>query len=77
MLRTVHAILNKDGTYRLAEPVELKDPQHVLVTLVETEDDEEFVGGVPVTARMSEDSLSDWDRPEEDEAWKHLQDQEK
>ena len=78
MLKTVHAISNKDGTYRLAEPVELKDRQHVLVTLVESEEDEEFVGGVPATMLLAEPALREyWDAPEEDEAWKDFQDEAK
>lgn len=39
-----------------------------------------FVGGlaqlegvIPETALLSEAALSDWNRPEEDEAWAHLQ----
>ena len=29
--------------------------------------------GIPDTALLSEAALSDWNRPEEDEAWAHLQ----
>ena len=73
-MKTVHAILNKDGTYELAEPLEFSsDRQHVLVTLV-GKDDEASVGGVSDTALASEAALArDWLRTEEDEAWKHLQ----
>jgi hypothetical protein len=74
MMRTVKAIVDKDGRIKLMEPVELHESQELLVTLLETEEDEQFVNGIPVTALLSEPSLSDWNRPEEDEAWKHLQD---
>jgi len=45
-MKTLHAILNDDGTYKLAEPIESSGKQqHVLVALVEQED-EAYVGGV-------------------------------
>jgi len=74
MMRTVKAIVDKDGQIKLMEPVELHESQELLVTLLETEEDEQFVNGVPVTALLSEPSLREyWDRPEEDEAWKDFQ----
>jgi len=73
-MKTVHAILNKDGTLKLAEPVVLEDKQHVLVTFIETDEDEQFIGGYPVGLLLARPALADWDRPEEDEAWKDYQD---
>jgi hypothetical protein len=72
-MKTVHAILSKNGQVRLAEPVKIEDDQHVLVIFIEKEEEEEFVGGIPVTMLLSEKALADWNTPEEDEAWKHLQ----
>ncbi len=68
MSRTVQAIVEKDGSLRLLEEVELRIGDRVLVTphSGDAEPDE--------TALLSESSLAaDWDRPEEDEAWSHLQ----
>ena len=68
MLRTVEAIVEKDGSLRLLEDVELRAGDRALVTILgEPADPDE-------TALLSQDALAaDWDRPEEDEAWAHLQ----
>ena len=51
---------------RLLEPVEIAATCMALVTILED--------GVPETALLSEEALArDWLRPEEDEAWAHLQ----
>ena len=77
-MKTVHGILSKNGKVRLAEPVTLEGDQHVLVTFIESQEDEDFVGGVPVTMLLSERALGEyWDRPEEDKAWKDFQDEAK
>lgn len=69
MLKTVEAIIEKDGRLRLLEEVELPHAKRVLVTFLE-----EGEQGVAETALLSEVSLAeDWNRPEEDEAWQHLQ----
>jgi hypothetical protein len=73
-MKTVHAILSKDGQIRLAEPVEFEGDQHVLVTFIDNKDEEEFIGGYPVSLLLARPSLADWDRAEEDEAWKNFQD---
>ena len=68
MLRTVEAVVEKDGRFRFLEPVDLREGERALVTLLgdAPEPDE--------AARLSEAALAaDWDRPEEDEAWGHLQ----
>ncbi len=71
MFRTVEAVIDENGTVRLLEPIQLPGSSRALVTIldqtIETIRDE--------TARLSEDSLSDWNRPEEDEAWAYLQPQ--
>lgn len=69
MLKTVQAVLEKDGRLRLLENVELAHAQRVLVTFLESETDDTLD-----VALLSEPALTeDWNRPEEDEAWKHLQ----
>ena len=67
MLKTVEAIIEPDGSVRLVEPVQVPHPQRALVTVLDEGTDSE-------TALLSEAALSeDWDRPEEEEAWRHLQ----
>ena len=69
MLKTVEAVLEKDGRLHLREKVDLSHSRRVLVTFLEEESEEAFD-----TALLSETALSeDWNRPEEDEAWQHLQ----
>ena len=67
MIRTVEAVIDPNGNVRLLADVHLSGPRRALVTILEeglqTEE----------TALLSERSLSDWSRPEEDAAWSHLQ----
>lgn len=70
MIQTVEAIVNEDGTVRLLETVNLPEARRALVTILE----EEPATSVSETALLSEQALAeDWERPEEDEAWSHLQ----
>ena len=70
MIRTVEAVVDAQGQVRLAEPVRLTRSQRALVTIL----DEDPAPEVDETARLSELALAeDWARPEEDEAWSHLQ----
>ncbi|HEX8845502.1 MAG TPA: hypothetical protein VF791_12700 [Pyrinomonadaceae bacterium] len=70
MIQTVEAIIEPDGKVLLLESVHLKEPRRALVTILE----DEPATKVPETALISEKSLAeDWNRPEEDEAWAHLQ----
>jgi len=70
MIQTVEAIIEPDGKVLLLESIQLKEPRRALVTILE----DEPVTKVPETALLSEQSLAeDWNRPEEDEAWSHLQ----
>lgn len=67
LLKTVEAIIEPDGSVRLVEPVHVAHPQRALVTVLDEGADSD-------TALLSEAALAqDWDRPEEDEAWQHLQ----
>jgi hypothetical protein len=68
MLQTFEAIIDEQGNVRLIEPVELPTGRRVLVTILESP-----FSDVPETALLSELALEDWNRPEEDEAWSHLQ----
>ena len=71
MMRTIRAVIDERGTVQLLESITLPAPQAALVTILE--DDDEEVSGREL-ALLSERSLAkDWNRPEEDEAWSHLQ----
>ena len=70
MIRTVEAIVDEHGRVRLLEELRLPAPRRALVTILE----EGPRAGVSETALLSEPALGqDWERPEEDEAWSHLQ----
>ena len=70
MIRTVEAVIDEQGNVRLLEPVELPSGRRALVTILE----DRPVAGVPESALLSELALGqDWNRPEEDQAWSHLQ----
>ena len=70
MIQTVEAIIEPDGKVQLLEDVKLTESRRALVTILE----DEPASTVPVTALLSEEALAeDWNRPEEDEAWSHLQ----
>ena len=70
MLQAVEAVIDQDGNVRLLSPVRLSAARRAIVTIL----DEEWLGIVPETALLSEEALAkDWNRPEEDAAWSHLQ----
>jgi hypothetical protein len=70
MTRTVEAVIDEQGNVRLLEPVHLPSSRRALVTILE----DRQLADVPETALLSETALAeDWNRPEEDEAWRHLQ----
>ena len=67
MIKRVEARIEKDGQVHLLEPVRVSRSCRAIVTIVDDP-------AVPDTALLSEDALArDWDRPEEDAAWAHLQ----
>lgn len=69
VLRTIEATVGKDGTVRLHKKVKLPGPRRAIVTILLDE-----TTPVAETALLSESALAeDWNRPEEDEAWAHLQ----
>ncbi len=69
MIQTIEAIVDERGAVRLLEPVQLDRRHRALVTILTDEPSEAHE-----TALLSEASLAkDWNRPEEDAAWSHLQ----
>ena len=70
MIQTVEAVIDEDGRVRLLESVRLPGARRALVTILE----EVPAAEAPESALLSEQALAeDWNRPEEDEAWSHLQ----
>jgi hypothetical protein len=70
MMRTIEAIIDEHGNVQLLEPVELPAARRALVTIL----NDEPIADIPETALLSEPALAqDWNRPEEDAAWSHLQ----
>jgi hypothetical protein len=70
MIRTVEAVIDEHGNVRLLEDVRLPTTCRALVTILE----ERPLAGAPESALLGEAALAeDWSRPEEDEAWLHLQ----
>ena len=68
MIQTVEAIVDKQGRVRLLEAVELSEERRAFVTILEP------ISERSESALLSEASLAtDWNRPEEDEAWSSLQ----
>jgi hypothetical protein len=69
MIHTVEATIDEKGEIHLVEPLQLKGVHRALVTVLEEPPVEALE-----TTFLSESSLStDWSRPEEEEAWSHLQ----
>ena len=69
MIQTAEAVIDEHGTVRLLEPVEVAGVRRALVTILDEE-----TSLTHETAIVSERSLAeDWNRPEEDAAWSHLQ----
>ncbi len=70
MLQTVEAVIDEAGNVRLLESLHLSSARRALVTIL----DEARPVVSPETALLSEPALgADWNRPEEDAAWSHLQ----
>lgn len=68
MLKSVEATVSTNGEVHLNEPLRLSHVCRAIVTILDEDTD------TLDTALLSEDSLArDWNRPEEDEAWSHLQ----
>lgn len=69
MIQTIEAAIDEHGEVRLSEPIQLPAPRRALVMILE-----EPAAANIEPALLSEAALAtDWNRPEEDEAWSHLQ----
>lgn len=65
MHTTVEADVDDEGNIRPKEPMAIPPGSRVLITVLEPETAD--------TMLLSEDALAaDWQRPEEDSAWSHL-----
>ena len=70
MIQTVEATIDERGHVHLLRPMHLPAARRALVTILE----EQPAIVVSETALLSEAALAeDWNRPEEDAAWSHLQ----
>jgi hypothetical protein len=69
-MRTAEAIIDEHGTARLLEPVQVAGLRRALVIVL----DEGPAAPAHDAAILGERALAqDWNRPEEDAAWSHLQ----
>ena len=69
MIQTVEAVVDGQGRVRLLGPVQGEGIRRALVTVLD--EPAELPGE---TALLAEAALAaDWNRPEEDAAWSHLQ----
>jgi hypothetical protein len=69
MIQTVEAVVDEDGTVHLLGDLHVVGPRRAFVMVLE-----ESATVPSETALLSEASLAqDWNRPEEDQAWAHLQ----
>jgi hypothetical protein len=67
MLTAIEATIDENGRIRLVEPLHLSHPCRAIVTIMDKPE-------VAETALLSQQALArDWERPEEEEAWSHLQ----
>jgi acyl-CoA synthetase (AMP-forming)/AMP-acid ligase II len=69
MLKSVEVIIEKNGQVRLLEPIKSGLRYRAILTIIDEKPDE-----IAETVLLSEAVLSeDWNRPEEEKAWAHLQ----
>ena len=69
MIQTVEAVVDADGQVRLLGELTVPGPRRALVTVLE-----EPAALPGEAALLAEAALAvDWNRPEEDAAWSHLQ----
>ncbi len=69
MIQTFEAIVDEKGNVHLLKPIQLPGSRRALVTVLDETPDS--IAGE--SAVLSEKALEDWNRPEEDAAWSHLQ----
>ena len=71
MMQTVEAIIDDKGKIRLLKDIRLPAGSRALVTVFEEDEANSHPADLAI---LSEPALSeDWNRPEEDAAWAHLQ----
>lgn len=69
MIQTVEAIIDSNGQVRLLSEVQVDGPRRALVMILD-----ESAQAMSEITLLSEPALTtDWNRPEEDAAWSHLQ----
>ena len=70
MIQTLKAVIDEHGIVRLLEDIRLPASRRALVTVLE----DDPIDYQAETALLSEAALAeDWNRPEEEAAWAHLQ----
>ena len=67
-MRTLEAIIDEQGRVRLLQPIKGGSRRRALVVLLD-----EAIASTDESVELGEDALADWNRPEEDSAWSHLQ----
>lgn len=71
MLKSFEAIIDTDGQVHLKEAITLRKRSKAIVTILDDKPEDMVVAE---TALLSEQALAiDWLKPEEEEAWSHLQ----
>ena len=69
-MQIVEAVVDSKGAVHLLKPLHLKSSRRALVTILDEDPSTEGVDGF----LLSEAALGeDWNRPEEEDAWSHLQ----
>ncbi len=68
MVRAFEAIIDEKGQVRLVDDVRLPVTRRAVLIMLD-----EDPAQVSETALLSEPALADWNRPEEEAAWSHLQ----
>jgi len=68
MIQTIEAVVDADGHVQLLGKIDVAGPRRALLTILE-----EPAASPGESAILAEAALSDWNRPEEDQAWSHLQ----
>jgi len=68
LLRSFEVIIGRDGIVRLPKRIKLPASRRAILTILGEP------ASIAETALLSEAALAeDWNRPEEDKAWAHLQ----
>ncbi|MCF7809466.1 hypothetical protein K9N50_00610 [bacterium] len=71
MLKSIEAVIYKDGRIKLKDKIRLEKSRRAIVTILD--EDVDFPETDEITLLSEEALAKDWNRKEEDEAWSHLQ----